>query len=199
MRGYLGNMVVDDLEEEEDDDWGEGYLGEYRGWKNRVPDLNKRAERKVRQVNIKSDLADACVSGKTQASVAKKYGLTRQRVCAIAKGEDMVPFIEAAQMRLLAALPCAVDNTKKLVEGMDGWKVSDSKNRQLSYDASKLVMQAGGIVPTSSQTTVVTNILNQANIVPSPQVMEILKLHQKGMADFVDVKELDGDDSVEVS
>lgn len=180
---------------EEDDEWGEGFLGEYSGrrhWVNKEPDLNKRAERKVREVSIRDDLANAEVMGTALSSVGRKYGLSRQRVSQIAKGDDMVPFIERAQMRLLAVLPCAVDNTKKLVEGMDRWKESDSKNRQLSYDASKLVMQAGGIVPTSSQTTVVTNILNQANIVPSPQVMEILRLHGKAQDDFMDVKELEG-------
>lgn len=156
--------------------------------------MNNKSLRKVRDLNIRDDLANAEVMGKALSPVGRKYGLSRQRVSQIAKGDDMVPFIERAQMRLLDSLPSAVDNTKKLVKDMGSWKVSDSKNRQLSFDASKLVMQAGGIVPTSSQTTVVTNILNQANIVPSPQVLEILKLHQKSMEDFIDVKELEGGD-----
>ena len=94
-------------------------------------------------------------------------------------------------MRLLQSLPCAVENVNREVESMGKWSSDDMANRKMGFEASKLVMQAGGIVPTSSQTTVVTNIMNQANVVMSPAVMEVLKLQSKSQYDFIDVKEVE--------
>ena len=139
-------------------------------------------------------VADGVVAGVGQVKLAKRFRVSRQYMGQLVHGKDIVPFIEKAQMALLESLPQAVENTKALVDEMVELDKGDFRGRQLSFDASKLVMQAGGIVPASAQTTVVTNILNQASIVPSPQVLEILRAHGREMDNFVDVKELEGGD-----
>ena len=136
-------------------------------------------------------MADHVVKGGTQRELADKFDVHESYVCKLMNREEMVPYIERAQMRLLQSLPCAVENVNREVESMGKWDSDDMANRKMGFEASKLVMQAGGIVPTSSQTTVVTNIMNQANVVMSPAVMEVLKLQSKSQYDFIDVKEVE--------
>ena len=136
-------------------------------------------------------MADHVVKGGTQRELADKFDVHESYVCKLMNREEMVPYIERAQMRLLQSLPCAVENVNREVKNMGVWEPDDYKNRGLGFEASKLVMQAGGIVPTSSQTTVVTNILNQANVVMSPAVQEVLRLHGKAQYDFIDAKVLE--------
>ena len=63
-------------------------------------------------------------------------------------------------MRLLEALPDAVQNVKYLIQEMKSLPKEDNMSRELSYRASIKVLEAAGIVNTQAQNQVMINILN---------------------------------------
>jgi hypothetical protein len=50
--------------------------------------------------------------GENKAAIAQDFGLHRSQVCRFAKREDIRPFIEKEQLKLLEAVPDAVQNVK---------------------------------------------------------------------------------------
>jgi hypothetical protein len=95
----------------------------------------------------------------------------------LAKREDVKPSIEKEQIRLVEAVPDAVDNVKRRVRGMKSAK--DLKERELGYKASTDTLKAVGIMPTPVQSRCITNIYNDQRTVISPFVQAILDEHHR--------------------
>ena len=128
--------------------------------------------------HIKKQVIKRLATGEPQASIAKSVGLCQPQISRFANREDIKPFIEWEQMRLVEAVPDAVDNVKGLVKEMKGIPKKDVRRRELSYKASQDVLKSVGIMPTPVQSQIVTNIYSQKNLI-SPFIMALLEEHQK--------------------
>ena len=65
--------------------------------------------------------------GESQSSIAEEVGLNRSAVNRFAKREDIRPFIEREQMKLVEAVPDAVENVKELVRDMKNIPLKEQK------------------------------------------------------------------------
>jgi uncharacterized UPF0160 family protein len=78
-------------------------------------------------------------------------------------------------MSLLEAVPDAVENMKGLVRELPTLSMKDHKNRELSFRASKKVLESAGMLNTATQAPTVINIVNSNNSVFSPVVEAFFK------------------------
>ncbi len=78
-------------------------------------------------------------------------------------------------MKLLEAVPDAVENVKERVREMKDLPKGDTKRRELSYRASLDTLKAVGIMPSPIQSQVITNIFDQRTQIISPVIQELLK------------------------
>ena len=122
--------------------------------------------------------------GESQSSIAGEIGLHRSQVSRFAKREDIKPFIEREQMKLVEAVPDAVENVKELVREMKNIPSKENKRRELSYKASQDVLKAVGIMPTQTQAPLVQNIYNDNRFLLSPVVIELLSKHGTQVLDL---------------
>ena len=75
-------------------------------------------------------------SGRPQAEIAREVGIDPASVCRFAKQEDVKEEVKKEAMRLLEALPDAVQNVKYLIQEMKSLPKEDNMSRELSYRAS---------------------------------------------------------------
>ncbi len=125
--------------------------------------------------HIKAEVVKRLAAGEKHADIARDFGLHRSSVCRFARREDIRPFIEQEQMKLVEAVPDAVENVKELVREMKDIPKGDTKRRELSYRASLDTLKAVGIMPSPIQSQVITTIYNdQRNQIISPVVQNVL-------------------------
>jgi hypothetical protein len=125
--------------------------------------------------HIRSEVVRRLAVGQTQASIARDFGLHRSNVSRFAKRGDIRPYIEQEQLKLLDAVPDAVENVKGLVREMKDLPKGDTKRRELSYRASLDTLKAVGIMPSPIQSQVITTIFDQRTQLISPVIHELLK------------------------
>ena len=113
-------------------------------------------------------------SGRPQAEIAREVGIDPASVCRFANQADVKEAVKKEAMRLLEALPDAVQNVKDLIQGMKTLPKGDYKNRELSYKASIKVLEAAGIVNTQAQNQVLINIFNNNQTVLNPAIHTLL-------------------------
>ena len=125
--------------------------------------------------HIKTEVVKRLAVGESQSSISKDVGLHRSQISRFANREDIKRLVEQEQIRLLDALPDAVNNTKKLVKEMNKLPKRDVNNRKLSWEASKVIMEAGGVIPTSRISHTLVNIYQQNfNQFIPPIIQELL-------------------------
>ncbi len=125
--------------------------------------------------HIRSEVVKRLAVGENKASIARDFGVHKSQVSRFGKRQDIRPLIEHEQMKLVEAVPDAVENIKKLVREMKKLPKGDTKNRELSYRASMDTLKAVGIMPSPIQSQVITTIYNdQRNQVIAPAVWELL-------------------------
>jgi len=139
---------------------------------------------KLDNPHIKQEVIQRLAIGESQGSIAKDVGLHQSQISRFVNRDDVKPFIEKEQLRLLEALPDAVDNVKGLVREMPKIPKKDTKRRELSYKASLDVMKSAGIMPTPEKSQAIINIFQQTNIIPSPLVQAILEEHMRKLNSF---------------
>jgi hypothetical protein len=131
---------------------------------------------KLDNPHIRQEVVRRLAVGEKKATIARDFGLHRFSVCRFAKKEAIKPFIAQEQMKLLEAVPDAVENVKELVGEMKDIPKGDTKRRELSYRASLDTLKAVGIMPSPIQSQVITTIYNdQRNQVIASVVWELLK------------------------
>ena len=79
----------------------------------------------------KAEVIKRLAAGDSQGSIAEDIGLHQSQVCRFAKREDIRPFIEAEQIKLVEAVPDAVENVKELVRDMKNIPAKETKRRNL--------------------------------------------------------------------
>ena len=125
---------------------------------------------------IKDNVIKQLAVGVPQNVIARQVGIDRSAVSRFKNREDIRPFIEQEQMKLLEVVPDAVENVKELVKDMKGLDKKDYKGRELSYKASADVLKSVGLLPTPVQSQTLINIFNaEAAACLSPEVLRILK------------------------
>ena len=146
----------------------------------------------------KAEVIKRLATGESQSSVAGEFGLHRSQVSRFAKREDIKPFIEREQMKLVEAVPDAVENVKELVRDMKNIPPKETKRRELAYKASNDLLKAVGIMPAQTQAPLIKNIYNDNRLIISPIVMELLSKHcnQVLNLDSNDIDILNGGDEV---
>jgi len=145
---------------------------------------------KLDNPHIKKEVVQRLAVGERPKSIAKDVGLHPSQIYRFAKREDIKPFIEQEQIRLLEVVPDAVENVKELVREMKDIPKEEIKRRELSYKASLDTLKAAGIIPSSVQSQIITNIYQENNLIVSPVVQEIISKHVKSLT-FEGHKELE--------
>jgi transcriptional regulator with XRE-family HTH domain len=128
--------------------------------------------------HIKKDVIRRIAIGESQGSIAKRVGLSQSQISRFANREDIKPFIENEQMKLIEKVPDAVDYVKCLIP-KDGQSASmDIKEKELAYKASHDVLKAVGIMPSPVQSQVIANIYNERPLI-SPIILKLLEERDK--------------------
>ena len=133
---------------------------------------------------VKAEVIKRLATGESQSSIAEEVGLNRSAVNRFAKREDIKPFIEREQMKLVEAVPDAVENVKELVREMRNIPSKETKRRELSYKASNDLLKAVGIMPAQTQAPLIKCIFNDNRLIISPVVMELLSLQGTQVLDL---------------
>jgi hypothetical protein len=145
---------------------------------------------KLDNPHIKKEVVQRLAVGDRPKSIAKDVGLSSSQIYRFAKREDIKPFIEQEQIKLLEVVPDAVENVKELVREMKDIPKEEIKRRELSYKASLDTLKAVGIMPTPVQSQIITNIYQENNLIVSPAVQEIIRKHVRSLT-FEGHKELE--------
>ncbi len=136
---------------------------------------NEMKKSKLDNPHIKQEVVKRLAVGENKAAIARDFGVHRSQVSRFAKREDIRPFIEHEQMKLVEVVPDAVENVKELVREMKDIPKRDTKRRELSYRASMDTLKAVGIMPSPVQSQVITTIYNdQRNQIIAPAVWELI-------------------------
>ena len=133
---------------------------------------------------VKAEVIKRLAVGESQSSIAGEVGLHRSQVSRFAKREDVRSFIEEEQMKLVEAVPDAVENVKELVREMRNIPSKETKRRELSYKATQDVLKSVGIMPAQTQAPLIQNIYNDNRFLLSPVVIELLSKHGTQVLDL---------------
>ena len=139
---------------------------------------------KLDKPGIKQEVIKRLAVRESQRDIAKDVGIDHSQVSRFARREDIKPFIEQEQMKLVEVVPDAVENVKELVREMPTIPKKDVKRRELSYKASLDTLKAVGIMPSPVQSLVIQNIYQRTNIFQTPLVKEIINKFTKSLMDW---------------
>jgi hypothetical protein len=166
---------------------------DYKGnrFKNerRTKALRKRT--KARDMGIVKEILE----GKSDSEIAKGVGLTVSGVRKVRNRDDIRKMLEREYLKMANAVPAVTDKIIGAAESFS--KEQESDDKKISWEANKLIAQAHGIIPTSSQSVVhQTFINNQVNQVIPPVIAELAAKHFGGLVNMTSVKALEGNKEV---
>jgi hypothetical protein len=128
--------------------------------------------------HIKKDVIRRIAIGESQGSITKRVGLSQSQISRFARREDIKPFIEREQMRLVKVVPDAVEYVKSLIPKEGKSASMDIKENESAYKASQGVLKAVGIMPSSVQSQIITNIYKEKPLV-NPIILKFLEERDK--------------------
>ena len=145
--------------------------------------------KKLDSPQIKETAIKRLAVGESQANIAQWVGVHQSQVSRFANREDVRTFIEQEQMKLIEAVPDAVENVKKLVREMKNIPKKEIKRTELGYKASHDVLKAVGLMPTPVQSQVITTIYNDnRNQTLLPLIQEILRKYLEPADETLDAE-----------
>ncbi len=133
--------------------------------------------------HVKDDVVKKLAVGESQTSIAEQVGVDQSTISRFAKEDENIRLIEEEREKLVKVLPDAVQNVKDLVTEMPTIPKDDTKNRELSYKASKDVLKATNIFPSPQFAHNIYNDNRQQTQIISPNVMEMFASHAKSLID----------------
>jgi hypothetical protein len=139
---------------------------------------------KLEDPRIKQRVIQGLAICETQKSIAKDVGISPSQISRFSSKEEIKPFIEKEQMRLVEAVPDAVENVKELVTEMKSIPKKDIKRRELCYKASVDTLKAVGIMSTPIQSQVIAKIYNDNRMVLSPFLKGIIDEHLRKLNEW---------------
>ncbi len=138
---------------------------------------------KKSKLETKKDfIAGALAAGIPQTEIAKQLQVNQSTISRLSNKEDVRAAIEEQGMSLMGVLTDAVDNIKSEVNGMKYLPVEDHKGRDRALKASMRVLEAGGLLNSATQSSVVISITKEGNQYINPIVDEILRQHTAPMS-----------------
>jgi predicted transcriptional regulator len=123
---------------------------------------------------VKNEIARAIAGGHSQQEIAKSLGVNQSTNSRIVNKDDVKALIENETLKLLEAVPQAVENIKDLVKEMPEIPKKEIKRRELAYKASAEVLKTAGMLPTPIQSQTLINIIRTGDIFTGP-LLEKLK------------------------
>ena len=97
---------------------------------------------KLDKLPVKNEVIHQLAVGESQTSIAEQVGVNQSTISRFANKDEAQILIEEEQLKLVEALPDAVQNVKDLVEEMKDIPKDDIKRRELSYKATTDVLIA---------------------------------------------------------
>jgi len=153
---------------------------------------NSRKGSRLDAPAIKEAVVKRLAAGESQSSIAREVGLHPSQVCRFANSEDVKKMVEEQTMSFLEAVPDAVQNVKDLVKEMPEIPKEETKRRELSLKASLKVLEAPGIVNTTTPSQTFLNITKTDNLILLPAVAAIIREHLGKSIALAGHKEGDG-------
>jgi hypothetical protein len=138
----------------------------------------------------KEVIAKAIGGGQSQGVLAQALGVSQSSISRLASKEDVKAMIERESLKFLGAVPQAVENLKALVDEMPEIPKGDIKRRDLSFKASKKVLESAGMLNTPSPSQTIVNIYKQTNFI-SPLVEKLLARFTEAIRQPVSGEEID--------
>lgn len=152
-----------------------------------------RARTRARDIGIVKER----VAGKSVSEIAKGVGLTVGGVSKVLNRDDIRKMLEREYLRLANAVPEVTENIINSAKSFS--KEQESDDKKISWEANKLIAQAHGLLPTSSQSVVhQTFINNQVNQIIPPVIAELAAKHFGGMVNMTSVKSLDAPEVIDL-
>jgi hypothetical protein len=143
---------------------------------------------KLNELSVKNEVINKLAIGETQTNIAKQVGVDRSQISRFAKDDEIRQQIEEEREKLVKVLPDAVENVKTLVEEMKTLPMEDTKNRELSYKASKDVLKATNIFPSPQYAHNIYND-NRTQTVVEPKIMKLFSTDLANKMGYVDMNE----------
>ncbi len=129
---------------------------------------------KLDKLPVKKEVIHQLAIGEPQTSIAKLVGVNQSTISRFANKDEAQILIEEEQLKLVEALPDAVQNVKDLVGEMKDIPKDDIKRRELSYKASKDVLKATNVFPSPQYAHNIYNDNSQHNTVIRPAFQQFI-------------------------
>lgn len=153
----------------------------------------KRVATVLRQKAIRNKaIAVKKLQGKSIPKITKEISkefkpISKSRIITLLNGDDMKKMLEEESLKLASAVP---DVTSNIVNAATSFNSDLSpEDKKISWEANKLIAQAHGLLPTSSQSIVHQTYINQTNNIIPPVIAELMKKHFGNMV-AMDEKEV---------
>lgn len=126
----------------------------------------------------KKFIAKSLAAGIPQTKVARQLQCNQSTVSRFGSKEEVRTAIEEQIMRLMESVPDCVEGLTKLARKLKDLPLEDHKSIEASLKAVIKILEAGGLLASSTPNTTILNIQKAGNIGYSPIVDEILRKHQ---------------------
>lgn len=156
--------------------------------------VQKRNQKRMKTVRMKNRSRDVLIAkkrleGKSVKEISKEVSLETgkkvlpQVVNYTLNREDIQGMLDRQYCKMASALPVATENI--ITAAQDFSKEQESEDKKISWEASKLIAQAHGLLPTSNQSVIHQTYINQQNntIIP-PVIAELAAKHFGGFANI---------------
>ena len=115
--------------------------------------------------HVKDKVVKMLAVGEPQTSIAGQVGVDQSTVSRFAKQDEAIKAIEEQKLKSAEVIPDAVQNVKDLVKEMKGIPKDDIKRRELSYKATKDLLKATKLLPSSQYANNIYNDNRQQTVI----------------------------------
>ena len=130
------------------------------------------------------------MEGKSTAQITKELNakgivIAHSTVREILGRDDVKKMLDEEYLKLATSVPKATQNIINAVDRFDD--IQSKEKTQISWEATKLIAQAHGLLPTSNQSVIhQTYIQNQHNTLIPPIIAELARKHFGGLLKIPD-------------
>ena len=116
--------------------------------------------------------------GASYAKLAKSYGLTKAAIHYILTDDEIKDVIATGTREMVSLIPKALDNYKGFLESDDA---------KIKLTASQDVLKNTSITPSHNTNQMIVNINTGSRPELSPEVIQLLKIHNQQDNDIIDI------------
>jgi transposase-like protein len=133
------------------------------------------AKKMLESEEVKEKIAKALTAGESQTAIARTLGVSQSTISRLVNKGDVKALIERESLRLLEAIPQAVENLKALVNEMPNIPKKEIKRLEPSLKATIKMLESAGMLNTPSPSPTFVNIVNAGTTIISPVIERILQ------------------------